>query len=564
MGNASNLQRLRDGFALSDEELHALAGKLTASEWQDIQAIWDTINEMWPMIADVHERINYFRPKKIDPLRLKIGTADGQSVSLPGGYYPVGYDASLLGNYDLARWSERDDILNSHENTLQVPVAKSGMTKARADKVARPLDLSFDVLGKHLHDSIRYIALAEAVRDTDRIFNNKDLRAAAYDTIGSDLYGMIRPTLMQVLRPNQTELGRYEWLRTKTSVFYMAWNAWTALQNLTGVFPAMFHAGAKNYVAGMAHVASDPYRAYKTMLEMSGYMRLRAGNMERDMQSQLKQLASGGLTWKDVEEKFADAGFFPIRAIDTLVSLPAWWGVYNDQMAQHGDIQSAVEAADTAVNKALGSGLAIDQTGIGRSFWRLLAPFMSFASPQQEVLRTEWEALRQGKISVAEYLHANMMVCIFPAMASTFLSGLMMYGLIGAVGGGDDDDKRKKTAGDYFTDLISYRLMGLPFVRDAWNAYLQGAEHKMPITAARMPFTEFIKMGQQAFYRLGALEGDSEKSQKALAWSMAEMVSYASGLPVTRVYDKWRRGQEDIENREGWWMNYLIPQERKK
>ena len=403
MGNASNLQRLRDGFALSDEELHALAGKLTASEWQDIQAIWDTINELWPMIADVHERINYFRPKKIEPQRLKIGTADGLVAHLAGGYYPVGYDISLLENYDLARWSESDDILKSLENTLQVPVAKSGMTKARADKTARPLDLSFDVLGKHLHDSIRYIALAEAVRDTDRIFNNKELRAAAYDTIGSDLYGMIRPTLMQVLRPNQTELGRYEWLRTKTSVFYMAWNAWTAIQNLSAVFPAIFHAGYglpglagyKNYGAGMAHVASDPYQAYKTMLEMSGYMRLRAGNMERDMQSQLKQLASGGLTWKEVEEKFADAGFLPIRAIDTLVSLPAWWGVYNDQMRQHGNIQSAIEAADTAVNKALGSGLAIDQTGIGRSFWRLLAPFMSFASPSR--LRRNGRPCARGK-----------------------------------------------------------------------------------------------------------------------------------------------------------------------
>ncbi len=42
------------------------------------------------------------------------------------------------------------------------------------------------------------------------------------------------------------------------------------------------------------------------------------------------------------------------------------------------------------------------------------------------------------------------------------------------------------------------------------------------------------------------------------------MVSYASNLPVTRVYDKWRKGQEDIENREGWWMNHLVPQERKK
>ena len=45
----------------------------------------------------------------------------------------------------------------------------------------------------------------------------------------------------------------------------------------------------------------------------------------------------------------------------------------------------------------------------------------------------EKNLLSVGKITAAEYLHACLMVWVFPALASTFLSGLMMYGLIGAV-----------------------------------------------------------------------------------------------------------------------------------
>jgi hypothetical protein len=37
-----------------------------------------------------------------------------------------------------------------------------------------------------------------------------------------------------------------------------------------------------------------------------------------------------------------------------------------------------------------------------------------------------------------------------------------------------------------------------------------------------------------------------------------------SGVPVSRVYDKWQRGKKDIERGNGWAANYFIPQEKKK
>ena len=176
---------------------------------------------------------------------------------------------------------------------------------------------------------------------------------------------------------------------------------------------------------------------------------------------------------------------------------------------------------------------------------------------------TEREAWKNGKISTGDFLYGQLMTWLMPAVMSTFLQGALMYGLVGALGGGDD--KKKKGAMDYLTDLISYRLMGLPFVRDIYNAVIQGVEKKAPVTAARMPITEAWKMILQLGQRFGRVANDgSEKASKALAWTAAEVVSFMAGIPASRLYDKWMKGQRNIENGSGWWANHFVPQEKKK
>ena len=208
---------------------------------------------------------------------------------------------------------------------------------------------------------------------------------------------------------------------------------------------------------------------------------------------------------------------------------------------------------------------SIDSTGFGRhKFLSLLCPFMSFAATQQEVLSSEQDAWKNGKMSTADYLYGRLMVQVLPSVMSTFLQGALMYGIIGALGGGDDD-RKKKDLSDYFTDLISYRLMGVPFARDIYNAVLQGTKKKGPVTGARMPATEAFKMAQDLSYRAGsAFDSGSEKSVKALAWSAAELSSLWSGIPATRIYKRWVKGTRQIEEGDGWWGNHFIPQENKK
>ena len=566
MGNASNMQRLRDGYGLEDAHVEAIKKALTAEEWRAIQDIWNAVDSLWPKVAETHKRINYFLPKKIQAAPVSVTTADGEQITLPGGYYPAAYDKNI--DNDIAQWTEKHDILASNEAILQVPVAKSGMTKDRADKVYRPLDLSLAVLATHIRDSITYITTAEAVRDADRVFHNKSLMTRNEETIGKELHAMIRPTLKNILRPEPNIYGVLEKWRQKLSSFYMAYNFWTALQNITGIFPAMYATGTANYVSGLYDVMAHPYDKYKEMLALSKYMKMRSRNIESEMGAKIKTFDASGFeingkyyTAKDAK----DIGWAGIRLVDTLVSLPAWWGKYNSEMEKHGNMQQAVEAADTAINQALGSGMAVDMTGIQRSKgFSIFYPFSSFAAMQEEVLSTEKYQFKNGRISASEYLYANMMVWVFPAVASTALKGAIMYGLYGAFGGGDDD-KKKNTFVDFLTDLIGYRVMGKPFIRDAYNALVQGYEGKQPVKNARMPITAGLDIALQGSYRVGAVVNDwSENKVKAFMWTMAELASLTSGVPVSRIYDRIQKGNKQIESGDGWIGNYFIPMEQKK
>ena len=583
MGNDSNIMKLLDGYGLTQADASMIASKLTAEEWQAIQKIWDTVDSLWPQIAEVHERLKYFRPKKIEARPLTITTADGQQVTLKGGYYPIKYDARFTRK--IAEWSEKDDLLASHEAIMQVPAAKSGFSKERTG-VAYPVDLSLNVLATHFNDTIRFITLAEKVRDADRVFRNDMLMERNLETLGRDMVDMIRPTLKQVIRPTMTERGRIaEWMRTRMSTFYMGYNAWTALQNNTGFFPVMKRTGFHNYLNGVVHVMSNPLAAHKAMLEASAYMRLRDSKIERDMTKQMREFDMGKeRISKDMQEKLKyisfgaidvngkrygyddtkSLAFAGIRFIDAIVSLPGWWGKYNAEIEKHGDIKKATEAADAAIGKYLGSGLSIDLTGFQRHpFWSLMAPFMSFSATQQENLQVSWEAWRNDKISTSEFLNENLMTWLAPAVMSTFLQAMLMYGIMGALGGGDDD-KRKKSKWDYFSDIVSYRLMGLPFIRDAWNAVELAAENKRPSTA-RMPITEPFSMALKTVYSgVKVMTDHDEKSVKAAMWSAAELASLASGVPATRIYERWQKGTKQIENGTGWWGNHFVPQEKKK
>lgn len=573
MGNESNLQRLMGGFDLNAEDIDKIAGKLTDREWIAIQNVWNVLNDLGTDALDTKERLDYYRVKKIPPKPFTVVTANGVTLELQGGYIPAAYDGKL--DPDVAKWTEKEILMANMEGVWQAPVAASNFAINRKDNVFRPLKLSMSIIGQHIDDATRYIHLAEVIRDADRVFSsnynvkNEDgnlvqqgLVSRNIETIGIDMHNMIRPTLKTILRADRRERNWFEVSLEKAPAFALSWNLWPVIQNFTGFVVALDQTGIAEMADGVAHVLKNPVDAYNTMMAASKYMRLRNKNFEADIKKKMHNFDMKGIeingryyTAKDA----ANIGFIGFEMVDGMVAMTTWWARYNAETQKHGDIVKAVEAADIAVGKTLGSGLSVDSTGFKRhDIWRFVSLFMSFASTQTENWAVHYGAYREKQISAGELLRNQWYTLVAPALLSTLMLSGFRYGF------GGDDDKRKATVKDYILDVFSYAFMGLPGFRDIYNIFARGLDDKQAITNSSIAAMTMLDMSKKTVYHLGKVFNGDEKATKMVAWMLSEMLSYHIGIPASRVYDRWTKGTKNIEQGTGWFGNHFIPQEKQR
>ena len=92
MGNEGNMQRLLGGEGWTQAQIMPVLQSLTKRELQAVQQIWDYFETYRPMIAEKERRIYGKEPKWVEPKPLQVTSADGETITLRGGYYPIKYD----------------------------------------------------------------------------------------------------------------------------------------------------------------------------------------------------------------------------------------------------------------------------------------------------------------------------------------------------------------------------------------------------------------------------------------------------------------------------------------
>ncbi|MCK5235768.1 MAG: hypothetical protein KAR06_02190, partial [Deltaproteobacteria bacterium] len=370
MGNEGDIQRLYSGYeGLTPASVNKLLDLLSKKDWDAIQGIWDTINSMFKDIDAVNYKLNFFHMTKVEakPLVTKHGT-------YKGGYYPIKYDGSLLGKeaQNVSAFTEKEELMARTEAMFQVPAAKSGMTKARADKITLPLKLSLNVITEHIQDTVQYITHAEAVRDVDRILRHKNVVKPIQEALGRDVYNNIRPALKNIARQDRdysTWMDRLvDKLRGVTTPFILGLNAGVAFKQWFSSPAVMFEIGVKDYINGYAEVMfrGSPTVKLHAMKEMSPYIRQRAQAMDRELQSMFSKMSPDqkviffgdkAVSWEDVR----NFGFWPIRFVDMATVMPVWYGSFNRALRENnGDIDEAVKAADDVVRRTQPSAQAVD------------------------------------------------------------------------------------------------------------------------------------------------------------------------------------------------------------
>jgi hypothetical protein len=290
MGNESNAQKLAGGYGWrQDTVMRVLDRELTADEWQYVQNVWDTIEKLWPKIAELERRVNGIVPDKVRPRMLNTSAG-----VLRGGYFPVVYDPTRSRTADEHAGKAESRLF---ENNYTRASTSRGFTKERTE-VERPVLLSLDVINRHVAEVVHDVTHREAVMQADRFLSDKRVLDAVDETMGPDVSALFRPWLQFIAnewaydRAGVSKLeGFMRAARRNTTFVGMAYRISTMITQVAGYANSVERVGPKWIATGLNVALRHPKQASAFALERSLELRSRFDTLDRDVRENARRLA---------------------------------------------------------------------------------------------------------------------------------------------------------------------------------------------------------------------------------------------------------------------------------
>jgi hypothetical protein len=463
-GNAGNREALLESTingqpVWTRAQVDAVLATLTKDEWTFVQSVWDYINEFWPQISALQQELTGVAPEKVEAEPFEVRTADGETIKLQGGYYPLQYDQE----YSWAQWKQ-DQAATVQEmgaNPYVRAATRHGFTEARVGSGGRPVKLDLSVFSEHVLNVIHDLTHRKAIMDVQRVSELPEVRTAIEGTAGRDLYRTIRPWLLRIAgdrrpaaSPIEDLLGR---ARVGVTVVNMGLKVTTAIVQPVGYLQSVEMLGVKYARRGLQAFFANPAKTWKAAQQQSVALRTRQESFDRDVRDQTKRLLKKGPLTK------AQQGFFYFTAMmDMAVAVPTWYGAYlkSIETLKPGDQHAAVTYADSVVRMTQGSGAAKDLSQIqgGGELARSFTLFYTYFNALYNLLRRSGALLKdRGPSDVPRFLGSMAALWLVPAVLSELLAGR----------GPDDEDDTMNWA---MWELLRFPFSTVVGVRDIASA----------------------------------------------------------------------------------------------
>lgn len=521
-GNTGNLQRLLGGEGWTMAQLTPVLQSLTAQEWAAVQAVWDHFESYRPQIAEKERRVYGKEPEWVEPQPFAVTTADGTTVQMRGGYYPIKYDPAASQRAE--EHADAESAKRQLQGAYTTATTRRSFTKARVEEVSgRPLLYTLAGMYSGVNDVIHDLAWHEWLIDANRLLRSHTIDTAIREHYGPEAKQQFKTWVQDVAEGDkgaanagEAALGR---LRQGVSASGLGFNVMSAAIQITGFNQSIVRVGAPWIGRGIAKYLGNPLGLTRTVHEMSDFMANRARTRFREL-NELRNQVQDQSAFNEFIGRYA---YFMMMRVQQVVDVPTWWGAYEKAIAAGNEETRAVALADQAVIDAQGGGQTKDLSAIERGgpALRLFTVFYSFMNT----------ALNLG---VAQTMGANT-----PAKrAKLAVDYLMLYTVPAVLGytlkaaltpGDSGDDDLEEIAKKLAAEQLGY-LMGLMVVVREFNEVAKMVTGNPSFgysgPAGVRAISDAQKFGQQA------MQGEFDD---AFRKSAVNLIGDFTGLPAAQI-----------------------------
>jgi hypothetical protein len=427
-GNADNRQRMMAGDGWNAQNVGEILGTLTAEELGVVNQVWAYLEGFWPEIAAKEKRVTGVEPERVEASPFQVKSADGQTVDMTGGYYPIKYDMLRSG------MAEAHDKAAEAKAMMQGAYTRAttrrGHTKGRAEAVnGRPLDKNITTLFVHTQQVVHDLAWHEWLIDANRLLSPRGaLQGAIRDTVGPFLMRELTDTLQDIAGGNTEAATAVErgmsWVRTGATVATMGLNLTTAALQPLGLTQSMVRIGPRWVAAGMGKwlgSAAHMENVTKEIYAKSPLMADRARTFHAGV-AEVRNTARGrkSKARSNVELSY----FWFIAKMQQVADIPTWLGQYEKTFTETADEALAVAQADQAVIDAQTSATVENLARIQRGgpYQRLFTNFMSYFSGTYNLMLESWHRNNlRNPAQFGRFVADMAMLTFVPATLSALL-----------------------------------------------------------------------------------------------------------------------------------------------
>ena len=370
LGNESNKQRLiMNEPRFTQEALQTIMDNLTEADWRAVEAIWQLFESFRPAIAAKQERVYGIEPEWITYTPFTVRTAEGKTITVSGGYYPVKYDpvASLRAD----KLTDAEAAEQEMKGAYQSATTRRSFTKSRfeGDIVGRPLRLDLSALYEGLNDVIHDLAWHEWLIDTKRVLDGVDgdtsgLRAAIKERYGYQITKELEEWRKDIALGGRSQ-GASDTLSFVTrniGVATMGYSFMSAFVQLTGVGYVIPRTGTAAFAVALGKYLTNPAKVRRFVNSQSQAMLLRSQTQFKELAQIRNRLDQG----KGMRAWMYDHAYSLFAFVQGIVDSLCWQAAYERFNREGHSGDELVALCDQVVIDTQSSGNVSDLSRIER------------------------------------------------------------------------------------------------------------------------------------------------------------------------------------------------------